>query len=78
MEQALRQTPVEPFKVPEKIQLVRVNLETGTRADGSSPNTILEAFVEGAIPPELEESTLKPSIRGRAHIDPPQPALPSF
>ena len=50
MDQALRDGPAEPFRVPEKIVLLNVNLETGTPADGNSPQTILEAFIEGTFP----------------------------
>lgn len=78
MEQALRDTPVEPFKVPEGITLVRVNLETGTPADGSSPHTILEAFIEGTAPKEVDQGAYRSSKRGGSLIEPPQPPTHSF
>jgi penicillin-binding protein 1A len=56
MERALRGTPVEPFRVPEGIVLMRVNLETGLPTDGGSQETILEAFPEGSIPKEERSS----------------------
>ena len=59
MEGALRGTPVEPFKVPEGITLVRVNLETGLPASGDPKDTILEAFVEGNTPFPVEKTGLK-------------------
>lgn len=64
MDQALRDTPAEPFRVPDKIILMRVNLETGTPANGSSPQIILEAFVEGTEPKGKEESASGTSISG--------------
>jgi penicillin-binding protein 1A len=59
MEGALRGTPVEPFKVPEGITLVRVNLETGLPANGDPKDTILEAFVEGNTPFPVETTGFK-------------------
>lgn len=73
MDQALRNIPPEPFRVPEKIVLVRVNLETGLPSDGSSPQTILEAFVEGSLPKEKGEPLPPPSIRGVSLTDPSRP-----
>lgn len=64
MEQALRGTPMEPFRVPEKIVLMKVDLETGTPADGTSPQTILEAFVEGTSPKETGELSSPAPIGG--------------
>ena len=78
MDQALRDAPAEPFRVPEKIVLLRVNLETGTPADGSSPQTILEAFVEGTSPKGKEEPASGAPIRGRPLTDPSRPATPSY
>lgn len=74
MDQALRDMPVEPFRVPEKIVLVKVNLETGTPADGSSPQTIIEAFVEGTLPKEKGELSSTVPIRGLSHSDPSRSA----
>lgn len=70
MDRALRDTPVEPFRVPDKIILMRVNLETGTRADGSSPQTILEAFVEETLPKENGETSSTSQIRAWPLSDP--------
>jgi len=67
MERALKETPVEPFRVPEGIVLMRVNLETGLPTDGGSQETILEAFPEGSIPKE-ERST--PRERSLSQIRP--------
>ncbi len=78
IDQALRDTPVEPFKVPEKIVLLRVNLETGTPADGSSPQTILEAFVEGTIPKEKGEPASGSPVRAWPLTDPSRPTTPSY
>jgi penicillin-binding protein 1A len=64
MDQALRDAPAEPFRVPDKIVLLRVNLETGTPADASSPQTILEAFIEGTTPKGKEEPASGTPITG--------------
>ncbi len=76
MERALRGTPVEHFKVPEGVVLMRVNLETGLPADGSSPDTILEAFPEGLAPVEerikpKEKTILKIQPGERFSLEPP-------
>jgi penicillin-binding protein 1A len=78
MDQALRNTPIEPFRAPEKIVLIKVNLETGTPADGSSPETILEAFAEGSFPKEKEEPASGAPIRGWPLADPSRPATTGF
>ena len=78
MDQALRDGPAEPFRVPEKIVLLKVNLETGTPADGSSPQTILEAFIEGTLPREKEEPASGAPVRGWPLTDPSRPATPSY
>ncbi len=54
MGQALRNIPVQPFKVPEGILLKKVNITTGLPVTEGSPDTILEAFVEGTFPLEKE------------------------
>ena len=63
MEQALKNTPIESFRAPEKIVLVRVNLETGVPTDSPSPQTILEAFIEGTSPKEGREPVSGAPIR---------------
>jgi penicillin-binding protein 1A len=52
MGQALRNIPNEAFKPPQGITLIKVNIETGQPSDGSSQETITEAFIEGTIPKE--------------------------
>ena len=52
MNQALRGTPVEPFKVPPGVTLVKVNLETGLPSSGGPPDTVMEAFLDGTVPGE--------------------------
>jgi penicillin-binding protein 1A len=54
MDQALRNIPTEVFKPPQGIALIKVNIETGQPSDGSSQETIIEAFIEGSIPREKE------------------------
>jgi len=55
MDQALRNTPVEKFKVPSGVTLVKVNIETGLPVNEDSPETIVEAFIEGTVPEVKEE-----------------------
>ena len=74
MEGALRSTPAEPFKVPEGITLVRVNLETGLPAGGDLKDTILEAFVEGNTPFPVEKTGFKKD--GPSSGDSPRRILP--
>lgn len=50
MQEALKDVPPVPFRVPEGIRLVQVNAETGTRAKPGDEKTVLEAFVEGTEP----------------------------
>jgi penicillin-binding protein 1A len=64
MSQALRDTPIEDFNVPVGITLMKVNIETGLRSDGSSPDTIMEAFVEGSTPVEKEDHEKEGSSSG--------------
>jgi len=50
MEQALKDVPPIPFRVPEGIRLVQTNALTGTRAKPGDEKTILEAFLAGTKP----------------------------
>jgi penicillin-binding protein 1A len=59
MQSALRQTPPEPFKVPNGITLVRVNLESGLPSNGDPKDMILEAFVDGNVPIPVEQASPK-------------------
>jgi penicillin-binding protein 1A len=79
MGQALGKTPVETFKVPPGIILRKVNIESGQPVNEDSPETILEAFVEGTFPlekarQEKEEPPSGAPIRGRSPKDPPVPS----
>jgi penicillin-binding protein 1A len=73
MSQALKDAPIEPFRVPENIILMKVNLETGAPADGSSSEIILEAFVEGTLPKEKGETSSPTQMRGWSLTDPSRP-----
>ncbi len=75
MGQALKDTSIDNFKVPEGITLIKVNIETGLPSNGSSPETILEAFVDGSIPVEKEghekeESSSAAPVKGRSPMEP--------
>jgi penicillin-binding protein 1A len=79
MSQALRDTPIEDFNVPVGITLMKVNIETGLRSDGSSPDTIMEAFVEGSTPVEKEDHEKEGSssgapVRERSATEPHAPS----
>jgi len=50
MDQALSDTPIEIFKSPEGITLMKVDIETGLPSEGGSKETITEAFVDGTLP----------------------------
>jgi penicillin-binding protein 1A len=63
MDQALRNTPVETFKVPSGITMVKVNIETGLPINEDSQDAIIEAFVEGSVP-EVKEGSEKESSSG--------------
>jgi membrane carboxypeptidase/penicillin-binding protein len=75
MGQALKDTSIDNFKVPEGITLMKVNIETGLPSNESSPETILEAFVDGSIPVEKEghekeESSSAAPVKGRSPMEP--------
>ncbi len=52
MQQALKDKPAVPFRVPPGIKLVRVDRKTGVRAGPDSKQAILEAFKPGTAPPD--------------------------
>jgi len=50
MQDALKGKPGTPFRIPQGVNLVRVDLETGLPARNGDRNTIFEAFVPGTAP----------------------------
>jgi penicillin-binding protein 1A len=54
MNDALKDMPIEHFSVPDGIILKRVSLETGLPTSDDSQETIIEAFLDGTVPGELE------------------------
>lgn len=50
MQEALKDVPPVPFRVPEGIRLVQINEANGTRAKPGDEKTILEAFIPGTEP----------------------------
>src|SRR5690606_34479688 len=50
MEQALKGTPVVPFRMPPGLRLVRVDRATGALAGPGDGNSIMEAFKPGTEP----------------------------
>jgi penicillin-binding protein 1A len=61
MGQALRNTPVERFKVPSGITMIKVNIETGLPTNEDSQDAIVEAFIEGSVPETKEGPQKEPS-----------------
>ncbi len=78
MGQALRNTPIETFKVPPGITMVKVNIETGLPVNEDSQETIMEAFIEGSVPEVKEgpskESSSNTPVSGRSFGDSPPPS----
>jgi penicillin-binding protein 1A len=70
MDQALRETPIETFKPPEGITMMKVNIETGLPREGDSKDTVMEAFVDGTVPEK--EETGNDLLREPAKLDPHQ------
>ncbi|HEY6633399.1 MAG TPA: penicillin-binding protein 1A [Rhizobiaceae bacterium] len=50
MAEALKDTPVAEFQVPEGMNLIAINRKTGMRAQEGEPGTIMEAFKPGTGP----------------------------
>lgn len=50
MEQALKDTPPMPFRIPPGIRQVQINAHTGTRARPGDKDVIWEAFIAGTEP----------------------------
>jgi penicillin-binding protein 1A len=78
MDQALRNTPIEAFKMPPGITTVKVNIETGLPVNEDSKETIIEAFIEGSVPEVKEGHEKEPSsgspTTGRSSEDSPAPS----
>ncbi len=68
MEEALKGQPASPFRIPPGIRQVKINAETGARAQPGDERVIWEAFVAGSEPTDdiyiLDGSGIKlmPSI----------------
>lgn len=52
-QEALKDVPPVPFRVPDGIRLVQINADTGTRAKAGDVNMIWEAFIEGTEPGDM-------------------------
>ena len=50
MEEALKDTPIVDFQVPEGMKLIAINRKTGMRASEGEGGTIMEAFKPGTGP----------------------------
>jgi penicillin-binding protein 1A len=78
MDHALGNTPIQTFKAPPGITLIKVNIETGLPVKEDSQETIIEAFIDGSVP-EVKEGQEKETssgtpIRGRSSGDSPSPS----
>ncbi len=63
MEEALKNTPPVPFRVPPGLRLVRVNPATGQLAEAGDPKAIWEAFKPGTEPrPGMTEPAVDPVL----------------
>jgi len=65
---ALRGNPVETFKPPPGIALVKVNIETGLPSDGDGPEIILEAFPDGTVPTDRNDREKKAGTTSAAPV----------
>ncbi len=50
MEEALKDVPARPFRVPPGVRMVRINADTGQRAKAGDERVIWEAFTSGTEP----------------------------
>jgi penicillin-binding protein 1A len=78
MDSAIKNAPVEEFREPPGITIVKVNIETGLPSDESSQETISEAFIEGTAPLEQEDQEQEePSLDTPPTGDNPTDPYPS-
>lgn len=63
MEEALKDTPPTPFRVPPGIKNVRINADTGRAAQPGDKHMIWEAFVTGSEP-NLDDYVLDNTVIG--------------
>jgi penicillin-binding protein 1A len=81
MNQALKNIPIEPFKLPKGITFIKVNIETGLPSDKDSPETILEGFIDSSIPREKdghEQENPSSGAPSRDQSSGDHPASPNF
>ena len=64
MTEALKDQPPVPFRIPEGVQLIRVDPRTGRRAAPTQRRVILEAFRPGTEPPAASDSETVRTIGG--------------
>jgi penicillin-binding protein 1A len=70
MQKALQEIPPESFTPPEGIVFVKVDLDTGLPPREGSQTVVLEAFMDGAIPVEMEGREKQGTpVRGRPAED---------
>lgn len=67
MEEALKNTPPTPFRVPPGIKNVRINADTGRAAQPGDKHVIWEAFVTGTEP-NLDDYVLDANVVGGDRI----------
>ncbi len=70
MQEALKDTPPTPFRVPPGIKNVRINADTGRAAQAGDKHVIWEAFVTGTEP-NLDDYVLDTNVIGGGEaVDP--------
>jgi penicillin-binding protein 1A len=70
MEQALKEAPSIPFRIPPGVRLVRVNAETGLPARPGDRDVILEAFRPGSEPVPGRETVVLDGSQAPAGLAP--------
>ncbi len=76
--EALKGQPNVPFRIPPGIRLVRVNLQTGQRAQPGDSQVIVEAFKPGTEPNgDNNQVIMGIGVAGSGAGDAPTPAADS-
>lgn len=82
LEEALKDQPAIPFRIPEGVSLVKINPYTGERADPTDPQAEWEAFLPGTEPGEdmimLNEQNLHTDYAVPGVEAPPLDAAPDL
>ncbi len=77
MAEALKGQPNVPFRIPSGLRLVRVNYQTGQRAQPGDEKVITEAFKPGTEPNGQSQVIMGVGVAGSGSGDAPTPAADS-